>query len=267
MEHSTSSHASPEPQVFAYTESEIGRIIGAVDEDASFLHAPSALDLQRQYETETKRLLSLKLHLSTLSEYYKSQRIPRGMRVVPPDNAYKGDKDFHTKFEHIANKYAADVIILNIEFLQRDIAATSDKVKTLESTLETILSSDDYTKLCSKQSSFLAKLKTEQENIKRHKWYRDVQDYQNGRIYNWGDLSTNTRRTRRLKDQPGTSRQNARPTEPASSSPTAPQDFLGARQTHTSDPPEGEVINGNDPSRTRSRGVRTTQLKTKPPKK
>lgn len=109
-----------EPTVFAYTTADVGRIYSGLDGDASFLKVPSVSNLRRNYEYETKRLCTLELHLITLAEYHKSNRIPRGMRSQLKPNLFFTDTDFKARYEQISNKYALDLILLNIEHLQRE---------------------------------------------------------------------------------------------------------------------------------------------------
>lgn len=104
---------------FAYTDTEIGSILGGFEGDASFLNVPSIIDLYRNYETDTKRLCTLELHLITLGSQLRS-------------NMFTTDCDFRTRYEQISNKYALDLILLNIEHLQKELLNVRSKVRDLE---------------------------------------------------------------------------------------------------------------------------------------
>ncbi|XP_056415710.1 uncharacterized protein LOC130357172 [Hyla sarda] len=193
---------TPSTDVFSYSRVDADRIMGSLPNDASFLHNPSKIDLRRTYENETKKLLSVQLHLSTMSEYYRSRKIPRGMRAQPRANAFTNDSDYRTCYEAISNKYSLDLILLNIEFLQRDLTAIKNKVTDVETALKASLTEDEWRELSEKQHTFLSKQRTQIEETKRHKWFRDCQDYTTGHVYTWENLST-TEKKRTSSNQPG----------------------------------------------------------------
>ncbi|XP_056395160.1 uncharacterized protein LOC130290937 [Hyla sarda] len=244
----------------SFSNADIGRILGAAEGDMSFLHVPTNIDLQRQYEYESRRLLSLTLHLSTLGEYYKSERIPRGMRLQPRENAYMGNPEYRQRYELLANRFSLDLILLNMDMLQKDIVTVKDKLTNAETTLKSILSEEDFDKFISKHSVFLQKLKNEVENTKRHKWYRDSTDYSNSRTYMWGSQSVTRRSPRKTRDTKLDSKDRVQSTtNDFPSSNTVTQDFLDLHQ-HTSDAPPGEEANAtNGNTRNRQRTPRTTQ--------
>ncbi|XP_056427750.1 uncharacterized protein LOC130368307 [Hyla sarda] len=184
---------------FSYSVNDADVILGHADGDPTFLHTPSLTDLQRQYTNETKRVTALNLHLTTLKEYYKSQRIPRGLRFQPRENAYSQDIEYRTKFELITNKYSFDLMLLNMEFLYKDLMDTQTRIATIETSLHTTCKEEDITNLMEKQTNFLQKFKTDQETVKRNKWHRDNFDYTTGRVYTWG-ASSSQKRFRKTKD-------------------------------------------------------------------
>lgn len=114
------------PSGLINTDAEIERILGCVPEDASFLMTPSALDAQRSFEVISKKQVTLELHFVTLREYYRAKRIPRGMRSSLQPTLFSQDQDFRGRFETLSNKYAADLILLNLEFLQRELGTVKN---------------------------------------------------------------------------------------------------------------------------------------------
>lgn len=177
---------SSEPtHMFTYNDVDVGRILGDLEGDASFLSKHSIANLKRNFEFESKRSWTLELHLIILSEYYKNGRIPRGMRSQLRPNLFVNDNDFKLKFEHISNKYALDLILLNIEYLKRELINIRTKARDLDALLKSNLPEDEYTTYCSKQQDFLNKVKGDLEETRRRKWHRDLTDYEQGRVYNW----------------------------------------------------------------------------------
>ncbi|XP_056373727.1 uncharacterized protein LOC130267674 [Hyla sarda] len=250
---------------FSYSPGEIDRILSSIKEDASFLHAPSMVDLQRQYENFTKRLLSLTLHLTTLSEYYRAQRIPRGLRSQPKDNSYAQDPDYRTRFELISNKYSLDLILLNIEFLQKDISSTQTRINTIDESLKLASSQEDYDKLIQKQTLFLQKFRTELENTKRHKWHRDTNDYASNRVYTWNQLSLHKRMRKGRDFNVDFNMSNNANTKTSSNTGFENDNnvtFLGLDTLSPTDPPDGGAAVTDGPIRTRAqRDQKPTQRK------
>ncbi|XP_056402516.1 uncharacterized protein LOC130295627 [Hyla sarda] len=235
--------------VFIYSDTEVSHILGILDGDASFLHIPSKVDLQRNYEQESKRLVTMQLHLTTLGEYYKSHRIPRGMRNNLKPTMYTQDIDFKSKYERITNRYALDLILLNIEFLQKDVSQSRLRTTALEDSLKSALNQNDYEVFLEKQSTFLAKFRSELEEQKRHKWYRDSQDYSSGRIYNWNNNYNTQRQNKRPKDV----KNNFETVTSTNFTNVATDDaevFLDPAAG--SNPPGGEAANTTGNTRTRS---------------
>lgn len=171
--------------VFTYSNADANRLLGAPQSEVSFLSIPSAVDLRRRYEFESRRFVNLELHLTTLIEYHRNQRIPRGMRTQSRPNLYSQEPEFRIKCEQIANKFAFDMILLNIEFLRKDLKKVQDKKEDLEKLLKDVLSPEDYEKFMLRNENFLQKHRNELQDLKRRKWYRDIHDYQQGRVYNW----------------------------------------------------------------------------------
>lgn len=191
----TQAGTSHEPlQIFSYTENDAGRIYGGMENDVAFLNVPSIIDLKRNYELESKKCCTLELHMITLIEYHKQNRIPRGIRSQLKPNTISEDIDFRNRYEQICNKFGLDLLLLHIERLQKEVRLVKDKVTTYEQNLKTHLSAEDFTAFISKQVDFLSRHRAELEETKRRKWIRDIRDYQYGHVYNWIQKSGNPAR-------------------------------------------------------------------------
>lgn len=250
-------------KTYAYTDTEVGHILDRLEGDDSFLDIPSIPNLKRNFEFITKRLCTLQLHSVTLAKYHKCGRIPRGMRSQLRPNMFYTDEEFKIKFEQISNKYAMDLIILNIEFPQRETAQMKIKVNDAETLLKSNLPDDDYSSFVSKQQDFLLKFKSDLEENKRKKWHRDIVDYQNGKVYNWAS-----------RPQPAIHRWDRVPYKrnqdiDATVDSPVTQSFLGLR------PDRKEVVNlrgeegenGGGAIRTRMQRLKTQTPKQQPKKK
>ncbi|XP_056416457.1 uncharacterized protein LOC130357742 [Hyla sarda] len=243
---------------FSYTADDVNRIRSEISGDASFLHTPSLVDLQRQYTNETKRLSALNLHIVTLNEYLKFNRIPRGLRFQPSENAYAHDLDYRSKYELISNKYSFDIMLLNLEFLQKDSKETQLRIDTIVTSLRSLCLEDDFGKLIDKQDKFLSKFKTDQETMKRHKWHRDNHDYSTGRVYTWGNQYSQ-KKFRRQKDTDTDSKNTFFDSKNVVQNNS---DFLGIESRPKEDPPEGAGDAIENSGRTRAqRNPKTQQAK------
>lgn len=229
---------------FNFTTVEADRILQGIEGNPAFLNVPSLSDIKRNLEAESKRKINLELHLLTLSEYYKNHRIPRGMRSQLRPTMFVTNMSFRERFEAISNAYARDIILLNMDYLQGELSLIKKKVLHFDNLLKGLLNPQEYTSHIEKLETYMAKFRTEIEEIKKRKWYRDINDYSNGKVYNWKTEFTNfdERRNfpRRNRDA------GTRPLE---------QPFLGSRQTplRPGTNPQGEGdVTANEAARTRS---------------
>lgn len=94
----------------------------------TFLSTPSVDIVKRKWESDKKHLISLELHVTTLSEYYRAQRIPRVLRTHLRPSLLPHNTDFCKKFEAISNKFSFDIILLNIEYLQIEMETYKKRI-------------------------------------------------------------------------------------------------------------------------------------------
>ncbi|CAJ0927892.1 unnamed protein product [Ranitomeya imitator] len=176
---------SMEPGVFSYTVEDEERILSNMEEGAAFLKKPSIMEMKRIYENENKRLISSQLHLTTLGQYYKEHKIPRGLRSHIRPNLFLNNSTFCTRFTMISNKYAMDVMLLNIEYLQLEVKKLQSSVNENEKKIQDVLNKEDWTIFKDKIEKDLIKFRGDLEEMKRKKWSRDSSDYESGQVYAW----------------------------------------------------------------------------------
>ncbi|OCT62550.1 hypothetical protein XELAEV_18043634mg [Xenopus laevis] len=190
------SQTSPVTQdtTFAYTEADAARIIGTDYGNSSFLTLPTGDNLARNLEKERKRLIGLELHTITLTEYYKSKKIPRGLRVSLRPTIFQDNAEFAQRYEQIINKCSFDILLLNIEYLQASIPETRTRVTELEKKLRETLQPSELKNLLTRTEDSIQRHRKEIEDKKRSKYQRDSEDYRQGRVYQWSGRSGDTRR-------------------------------------------------------------------------
>lgn len=170
---------------FVYDDTTAGNIISKVKFSSEFLHVPTNEFKSRDYERIWRKQVSNELHCSTLAEYYKSNRIPRGLRSNLRPTLFSDNPDFCTKFEGIINKCSFDIILLTIEFLQKALEENTDKIKAIEEQITASLSSEEWLKLKDKVAKTTEEFKKNTEIVKRQKFVRDAEDYHQKRVYRW----------------------------------------------------------------------------------
>lgn len=100
---------------------------------------------------------------------------------------FNNDNDFILRFEQIYNKYAFDLIVLNIEFLQKELNCLRITLRDCDNRLKELLSNDEFALFSTKQQEFLSKFRKDTEDVKRRKWQWDITDYDTGRVYTWNN--------------------------------------------------------------------------------
>ncbi|CAJ0951069.1 unnamed protein product, partial [Ranitomeya imitator] len=171
--------------IFQYTSEEEERILGGIEGEAFFLKTPSTTELKRKYESDVKRLVNLQLHMMTLGQYYKENKIPRGLRSGIRPNLFQGNATYCARFVMISNKYAMDTILLNIDFLQIETKKLQANIGESECKIQTLLTAEEWSAFKEKVDKESVKLRNDLEEIKRRKWNRDLEDYETGHIYTW----------------------------------------------------------------------------------
>ncbi|XP_066430398.1 uncharacterized protein [Eleutherodactylus coqui] len=198
------------PVIFSYSDVDVNKIIAGATRKNSYLEMPTVDMLLRKWEMENKKNISLSLHMSTLCEYFKVKRIPRGLRPHVRPTLMADNKTFCSKFEGIVNKFSFDMIVLNVEFLQLEIAESTARISSLEKNILEILTPEDWNKHKEKKTTYLKRHQEELESIKKTKWFRDVDDYAYGRVFCWqtsknkvtDPFESNTKQRRQRRRQP-----------------------------------------------------------------
>ncbi|OCT77223.1 hypothetical protein XELAEV_18032421mg [Xenopus laevis] len=177
-------------KTFGYTEEDITRIISTADNTVSFQTAQTNNDLSNRLLNVSKKDITLSLHSSTLIEYVKAKRIPRGLRSgLQPLNSIT-DPEFHIKWEGIWNKASLDAMVLTIQYLQPMINKTHKEIEEVKSKLmEAYTEKTDYDKILTEIKSGLDRFRKELLTRKLRKFERDTKDYAAGKVYVWKDRS------------------------------------------------------------------------------
>ncbi|CAJ0944428.1 unnamed protein product [Ranitomeya imitator] len=179
---------------------EVDEIMSHVKIPGEFLHTPAEEIRSRDWERELRKKTSLELHYVTLAEYHKVKRIPRGLRVSLRPTLFQDKSDYCVKFEGILNKCSMDIIILTIEYLQREITEVDKQIEGIQQQLSSTLASDKFDTLKQKIDKSIDEFKNVLQERKRSKFLRDTEDYHRNTVYRWRDINTQKDRRQFRRD-------------------------------------------------------------------
>ncbi|CAJ0968878.1 unnamed protein product [Ranitomeya imitator] len=179
----------------SYGQAEADEIISQVKIPGEFLHTPVEEIRSRDWERELRKKTSLELHYVTLAEYHKVKRIPRGLWVSLRPTLFQEKQDFCTKFEGILNKCSMDIMLLTIEYLQKEISEMDKQIEVIQQQLSNTLTNDKFDSLKQKIDKTMEEFRNVLQERKRSKFLRDTEDYHRRSVYRWRD--TNVQRDRR----------------------------------------------------------------------
>ncbi|XP_077108801.1 uncharacterized protein LOC143765720 [Ranitomeya variabilis] len=198
-------------ETFSFNATEVADILSKVTAPNDFLQIPTKELKNRDLERESRRAVNLELHIITIAEYLRVQRIPRGLRVSLQPTFFREDKDYCTKFEHILNKCSADLMTLTLSYLQKNLETVNTQISAIENQLISTMPQEEYQELKLKNQDLLKTHRVEVEKRKRSKFLRDTEDYLQNRVYQWRDTRHSSRRHSSLSSsgsvdsRPGTS--------------------------------------------------------------
>lgn len=168
---------------FSFNDDDAARITANIGGTREFLTVPQTEVNTKELLRLKKRELALNLHLITLAEYYKTKRIPRGLRCHLRPTLYADDLTFCQHFEGILNKASFDIILLVIERTQQELKELKPLITNLESNLFPSLPKEEAEKAKEELQTTLSEFQVNLENRKRQKFQRDYQDYQSKQVY------------------------------------------------------------------------------------
>lgn len=169
------------------------------------LQSASTTNRYQQLESLRRKELTLTLHASTLAEYVRVKRIPRGLRTHLTPNLLTDKSIFTSRWYGLCNQLSFDLMLLSIKHLQEEIDVCKDDIRILE---KEIRDNDPPSKV---EASLLnideamGRLRESIMKVKLHKFARDTKDYANDEVYTW-----NKKRPRRPTNPPHPQKQQSR---------------------------------------------------------
>lgn len=190
-------------------------------------------DLKKLSEKEKK----LDLHCITLSDYWRKDMIPRGLRIKKFPSFGSDNTDFKDKWEAILNKCSLDLILLLIteakiqkNNVQEEIQELKQKIADIQDSAQTKESFEQKLRVD------IEKLSQTLRQLKLDKFRRDQEDYKQGKVYTWTNKSSHQRdnhRPRRAHSVSFHLPSSGEDEGAASDSNTSTSDFLESRTDPT----------------------------------
>lgn len=182
---------------FSYSKEEGEKII-VTDTLLSQDYRPQHADFKKlcyELKRHSEKELRLHLHMVTLSDYWRENMIPRGLRIKKFPSFGHGDIEFRQKWEAILNKCSQDLMLLLIEEAKEQKAEMQKQIAKIKQEI----TSDGHESLF----QFEEKLKEDLEQLSKKlkqdklaKFGRDENDYKEHKVYTWSQWNAKTPRKR-----------------------------------------------------------------------
>ena len=143
-----------------------------------------------------KKATRSEMHAKTLSEYYRANRIPKGLRVTLEPTIGKDNPAFCERWCEILNHCSMDLMLLIISNTKEEFPTIRTNIEQQHEDAKKALNTAEYDSLIQEVQDEIDKYKQEVLEMKLSKFRRDANDYINKRVYPWLSQGPRPRRTR-----------------------------------------------------------------------
>lgn len=151
------------------------------DTEPMAVNAVSYNDLKKLLEKDKK----LELHAITLSDYWRREMIPRGLRINKFPSFGKDSPEFKQKWEAILNKCSMDLMLLLIENAKAQRAEIQSQLAEVKPIVFSNVANEEADELEKKLRDNINELSQTLTRYKLDKFKRDQQDYEDETVYVW----------------------------------------------------------------------------------
>lgn len=181
-----------------YRISEADRELILSQVDTSDLALPGTSSIAdtaaQKLETLRKKEVTLHLHSSTLVEYIKNKRIPRGLRTNLTPNLLADDHEFIKNWYGLCNQFSTDLMFLTVKHLQERLKSIKEEIEQIENELRRNNPIEKFNEIVGSISESTSKLRENILKIKKRKFDRDARDYEQNQVYTWNKKRRNNPR-------------------------------------------------------------------------
>lgn len=153
--------------------------------EISVLHSETIQNSMNHYKHLLEKEIRYTLHGSTLSEYWRAGRIPRGLRIQKAPTIGGGDPEFCKKWCEIMNKASLDLTLLVIEFTQKELTKVRVDLEETKASIVASHSEVTFNRQVELLNTSLVEFKQDLLQKKIRKFRRDTLDYKDNRVYPW----------------------------------------------------------------------------------
>ncbi|XP_069582751.1 uncharacterized protein [Ranitomeya imitator] len=122
---------------------------------------------------------------SSLEQYVQRNLIPRGLRIQVFPSFSLDDEALLKKWEDACNTCSRTFMEILIEIDKRTVDRLEVDIKSIQEKIQKNLSVEQLTNFDNDLNASFTKWESEVQKLKVTKFQRDLNDYQNGRIYKW----------------------------------------------------------------------------------
>lgn len=184
------------------------------DENKAF-GTDTATDINHEIKRLKKRQVDLELHGQMLSEYYRTKRIPRDIRIKNQPTIGCHKCEFCEKWCEVSTQNSLNYMFIVIEEVNVKLCQVNRKQSTL---IAPVWDNDALTNALRNIVSEILVYAEKQKQVKRDKLRLVNQNYQEGRVSPW--VTGATRPRRRLRPCTDTIRRHSQPPTSESDRPT-----------------------------------------------
>ena len=173
-----------------YNQEEIDAILFPPSEARAF-GSDTVTDIHREIKRLKRKRVDLELHGQTLSEYYRTKKIPRDFRISNQPTIGRHKREFCEKWCEVSTQNSLNYMLIVIEEVKVQLCQVNRELSSFE-----ITTLDDDTQANALQTidKEILAYSDKQKQAKRDKLRLVNQDYQEGRVYPWISGVTRARR-------------------------------------------------------------------------
>lgn len=196
---SIASTSDKSAEVFHLSEHDRESILTQIESSELRLPLPNQGSSNKYQELEAlrRRELTLTLHASTLAEYIRAKRIPRGLRTHLTPNLLPEDTTFTTRWVGLCNQFSFDLMLLSIKHLQEAIDQCKIDIRSVEQEIRKMEPAPKVEAGLKSIEEAIIRLRESIMKVKLSKFARDTRDYENDKVYSW-----NKSKRRRIQPNP-----------------------------------------------------------------
>ena len=260
----------------AFSDSDSDNILSRFTRDDVSALGPvvdNATTLTNKLQYLHKKEVRASLHGSTLAQYLRSKRIPRGLRVIKEPTIGRESGEFMEKWHAILNKCSFDLMLLIIQHVDCELVKIREELTEIETEMKDKLVETQLKEITAKCTELKDTYEKQIIETKMYKFRRDTLDYKHDRVFDWwktdGQKSRNYNQDRRrnggdfsASSGMSTDESGNEGLPPSTTTPKRGQRFLepapatGRYQMRARDAPPGGEASGTAHKNKHSRGRR-----------